>query len=153
MSDTVDFDSVFYDPDRYERWKIRKKSLLVKSLLKVSSNDPDELPKYLHTSKSYFNTKLARNSFSFEDLVIAAYFAGLHFALLDDDGVLQHSITFEDWFTDYDEVVIKRAKLIEKIKNDALAEERRKEFEAKHKEYKQIKLNLQQMKEEYGFED
>ena len=71
----------------------------------------------------------------------------MHFALLDDDGVLQHSITFEDWFTDYDEVVIKRAKLIEKIKNDALAEERRKELEEKHKEYKQIKLNLQQMKE------
>ena len=54
----------------------RRKSQLVKMLMKASGKKPREMAEALGCSLAYFNNKLFRNSFKFEDLVLLANEAG-----------------------------------------------------------------------------
>ena len=67
------------------------KKKLVKYLIQHSPNNIDynECSKYLGCSLAYFNNKMHRGSFSFEDILIIAFACGFH------------RITFENDPTDY----------------------------------------------------
>lgn len=67
----------------HERWANKHKSNIVKWLMKKRGLSHEETAKILGVSKSYFNNKLFRDSFSFEDLLMVAYSCGYDFILSD----------------------------------------------------------------------
>lgn len=138
--DCQDMDSVFNHAETYERWKTRKKSLLVRAMFSRGKGLKEIVP-YLGISEPYFFNKLTRNSWSFEDLMIIADAEGLHFGLIDDNSELQFSIKFEDWFRDYDDKVLEREQSL-----------KAKVREEKRKEYEELKAKLDAMNKTYGFE-
>ena len=56
-----------------DTWKNRPKANIVKWLMKQSGVGLEEVAAHLGCSVSYLNNKLSRESFSFEDLILAAY--------------------------------------------------------------------------------
>ena len=118
----------------------RKKSDLVKFLIKDSSFTRTDMAKILGiSSRQYFENKLARNSFSFEDLIGFAAIGGFRFALVRDscDKEIIQVFNPVDWLTD------------EQINNLSYLSLR----ELKRDEYEGLKEKLNEMKDKYGFED
>ena len=117
-----------FDP---EVWAHRKRSKLVKDLMRYSNIQTTDMAKYLGVTKAYFDTKLARNSFSFDELIIAAEAAGLKFALVDENNDIQETFDANKWFDDDPGTIQQVAKVRVGIaKREAL----RLEYEAKKKE-------------------
>lgn len=152
-SDCQDMDATFYRAETYERWKTRKKSLLIK-LMFNRGKGLKEVAQYIGCTESYFNTKLARNSWSFEDLVTIAHAEGLHFGLLNDDGELQFSIKFEDWFRDYDEKVLENVHEVERkiAESNRIREEKKAEYEQLKANVAELKARMAELNNEFVFE-
>ena len=66
-------------------WENRPKANMVKWLMDKSGVSLDTLASYLGCSRQYLNNKLTRDSFSFDDLVIAAYVCGFTFTLTSNE--------------------------------------------------------------------
>ena len=128
-----------------DTWKNRPKANMVKWMMKQSGTSLEEIAAHLGCSVSYLNNKLTRESFSFEDLLLAAYACGYTFVLVNNNEEISSEGSF-------------RVDLLEHFKNDqevlaridAIEEEKK---QAKRAEYEAKKAELERMKAEYGFED
>ena len=128
-----------------DTWKNRPKANMVKWMMKQSGRSLEEIAAHLGCSVSYLNNKLTRESFSFEDLLLAAYACGYTFVLVNNNV----EISSEDSF---------RVDLLKHFENEqevldrinAIEEEKK---QAKRAEYEAKKAELARMKAEYGFED
>lgn len=118
----------------------RKKSDLAKFLIKDSGFSRSDIVKILGiSSRQYFENKIFRNSFSFEDLIGLAAVGGFRFALIRDscDKEIIQVFNPVDWLTD---------EQINNLSNLSLRE-------LKRGEYEDLKEKLNEMKDRYGFED
>lgn len=140
-----------------DTWKSRPKANMVKWLMKQSCVGLDTLAEHLGCTVSYLNTKLARDSFSFEDLIIVAYACGYTFVLANNNGeedpvfrvdIIRH-------FENSDPDVLERINAIEERAQTRAA--RREEYEKKkaeiEQEYARQKAELEKMREENGIEE
>lgn len=130
-----------------DTWKNRPKANMVKWLMKQSGVSLEEVAAHLGCSVSYMNNKLTRDSFSFEDLILAAYACGYTFVLVNNNEEISSEDSFRvDLFQHFEneegKAVLERINAIEEEKKAA----KRAEYEAK-------KAELARMKAEYGFED
>ena len=125
-------------------WTKRRKSNLVKWMMKDTGTSLDTVAEYLGCSKQYLNNKLNRDSFSFDDLVIVAYACDFTFTLTRTDSkkVYVRQIDAVEHFKGYDNKTLER---ITGLKN-GVRDTRRAEYEKK-------KAELEQMRIEYGFKD
>ena len=123
-------------------WEKRKKTNLIKWLIKNSDISLDTLANYLNCSKQYLNNKLNRDSFSLEDLIITAYACDFTLSLLSNDGEKKYYIDVNDFFND-DKDTLER---IQNLKYSTTLDHIRMEYEQK-------KAELKKIKEKYGFED
>lgn len=69
------------NPDIEKRWASRPKSKLVKYLMLESQTPREDIEKRLNTNHQYFDNKLFRNSWSFEDILAVADECGYEFRL------------------------------------------------------------------------
>ena len=122
-----------------ERWAERKKSAFVKWLISYSDVSRDTICEGLNISMPYFNNKITRNSFSFEDLIAIAYMCGFKFSLESLSGESKVEISLKDFLSeeDYDRVQL----FLQRMAIE------------KHEEYLKKKKELELLKEKYGYED
>ena len=114
---------VFYD---------RNNSAIIKYFMKCSNTSTKTMANYLGCSSiSYFNNKLARNSFSIEDLMVASYVCGVDLNTIDP------------W--EYISNIPDTKRRIETIRMD--------EKKAVKDWYYAMKKELEAMNEIYGFEE
>ena len=123
-------------------WKTRKKSNLIKILMKKGNISIDDLASLIGCSKHYLNNKLNRDSFSFEDILVAAYVCGFSVCLTNKRTKKTEEIDVKDFIennTNYSWDQISSFSSEQQLKI--------------RKEYEQKKADLERMKEEYGFQD
>lgn len=133
-----------------KNWESRPKSNLVKWLMQYGNVTYDEAAIVLNISKSYFNNKLHRNSFSFEDIVAIAQVCG-------------YELTFRAYDSSIDEdhdtlgalpAMFCDSEVYERInKVYEMREERKHKDEEKlryQEEYLRLKQELAEFKEKYG---
>lgn len=123
-----------------ETWEKRKKTNLIKWMMMKSDVSVDRLAEFLGCSKQYLNNKFNRDSFSIDDLVIAAYACNFTITLLENAGNSKCRINPEDFFNAEPKVWNR----ISSIMNS--------DRESKRAEYEQKKAELERMKEEFGFD-
>ena len=125
-------------------WMKRRKSNLVKWMMKETKTSLDTVAEYLACSKQYLNNKLNRDSFSFDDLIIVAYACGFTFTLsrTDDKRIYVRQIDAVEHFKGYDNETLERITRLKKGIKDSRREE-----------YEQKKAELEQMRIKYGFKD
>ena len=123
---------------------------MVKWLMKRSGVGLDTIADYLGCSVSYLNTKLARDSFSFEDLILVAYACGYTFTLTDNAGE-DEAVYRVDILKHFDISDPKVWERINAIEERILTQnQRREEYEKKKAA---LEAELERMKEEYGIKD
>lgn len=126
-----------------EKWKTRRKSWLMKCLMMLGKIDNSRLANCLGTNTNYLNNKFSRDSFSFEDILIAAEASGKCIAIIDKKNFLDmRMIRFTDWFSEIDPEVIQRTVNLE--------EEKRMYAQTL---YLRMKREIEEIKEKYGFEE
>ncbi len=101
-----------------DTWINRKKSFLVKWFNEQRERTPATIAPYLGCSSHYFNTKLQRNSFSFEDILKVAFANDYEFIIRDKEN-LNHMrvLTLKDFLSE-DEI-----QRIVRIKYDEISKE------------------------------
>ena len=114
-------------------WRDRPKSVLVKEIMSSFNISLPEIAKAFGTSVSYVNTKLSRNSFSFEDLLLLLYLADLKINIVTDSGDVWKTVSFEELYPE-------DAASVDKVKGV-------------HEKYLQLRSELAEMKKLYGFKD
>ena len=128
-------------PINVDTWSDRPKSMLVKELMQYTGYSAAEFANILGYSLTYFNNKLSRNSFSFEDLIFLFYASDIKISLTDKKNQsVWKTISLEEWFPE-------DAKQVDNVKK----EYHEKIYEKKRKEYEKLKNELDSMKELYGF--
>ena len=129
-----------------DTWAGRPKANLVKWLMLQTNTEIEKVADYLGISVGYLNIKLTRDSFSFDDLVLAAYACGYSFVVINNDVEVNdpnfYRIDMLKYFENNEDQVLER-----------IAEIEEKEHREKREEYERKKAELARMKEEYGFED
>ncbi len=137
-----------------DTWKSRPKANMVKWLMKQSGVSLDTIAEHLGCTVSYLNTKLARDSFSFEDLIIVAYACGYTFVLANNNGEEEpvFRVDIIRHFENSEPEVLER---IDRIEEKAQAQAaKREEYEKKkaeiEQEYEKRMAELAKMREEYG---
>lgn len=119
------------------------KSSLIKTILSNSIRSTSELASYLGYSKGYFDNKLHRNSWSFEDIVSTADYCGYHVKLVPDD-------IYKDVL---EEIEINP----ENFMTDRCKKGREEDYKKKHDEYVKKKMELEELAKElrdmYGNEE
>lgn len=127
-------------------WEGRPKSKLVKWLMGVSDKSIAEVAEYIGCQSATLNNKLFRDSFTVEDIVLAAHACGFTLVLINnkttEGNELFQLIDYKTMFQTKDPDVIAR---VEKLDD--------KERQKKADEYQRMKEQLEKMKAEYGFED
>ena len=102
-----------------------------------------EMACYFGCSKEYLSNKLHRDSFSIDDLIIAAFASDYVITFIKkDENEAQIEIDAIDFFTGYDDETAERIMSLKKNKR-----------QKKKEEYILKKAELERMKAEYGFED
>lgn len=128
------------------KWKDRPKSNIIKWFMETSGRTSEEVSNGLDCNDAYFNNKLYRDSFSLEDILIAAYICGYAVTFTsintDIDKRSTYQIDTQDYFRATDAEALQRLWTYEKD-----LRERKKE------QYKILKAQLERMKDEFGFED
>ena len=125
--------------DIKDTWKNRKLSWLIKCLINNSESNLNELAECLGISKTYLNNKLTRNSFSFEEILIAIYLSKKRIVILDGNKIYAEFNPLS-WFSEDDDM-LKRIKNCELNKRMKIIEE-----------YNAKKAELEEMKIKYGLE-
>ena len=124
-----------------DTWEKRKKTNLIKWMMMKSDVSVDRLAEFLGCSKQYLNNKFNRDSFSIDDLVIAAYACNFTITLLENEGNSKCRINPEDFFNAEPDIWNR----ISSIMDD--------DRKSKRAEYEQKKAELERLREEYGFDD
>lgn len=75
----------------------KRKSNLVKWMMKQSGTKSDKLAEHLKCTKQSLNNKFYRDSFSFEDILISADACNFHFMIVSDDNDCKRRIELEDF--------------------------------------------------------
>jgi len=136
-----------------EYWNNRPKSYLVKWLMLYGNVACDEAAIALNISKSYFNNKLNRNTFSFEDIVAIAHLCGyeIGFKAYDDSIDEDHSAFVATPKIFCDNEIYERINKIYELREEKI----RKDEEKLHhqKEYLRMKQELAEYKTKYGIKD
>lgn len=112
----------------------KPKSKFVKELIDERGLSRKECAKILKTSEIYFNNKLYRDSFSFEDMLVLIYACGYKVALIDSKNVT-HELDINAF--------PKASALIDDYKESVLDEKR--------KEYETLKRQLYDLQKRYSF--
>lgn len=140
-----------------DTWKKRPKANMVKWMMRQSGVPLEQVAEHLGCTVSYLNTKLARDSFSFEDLILVAYACGYTFTLADNngDGEAVYRVDIIRHFENSSPEVLER---LDEIEAKAQVEQaRREEYETKlaalEKKKAELEAEFEQVKQEYGFED
>ena len=126
------------------KWENRPRTKLIKTLIEQSNIDLETLAEYLDCSKQYLNNKISRDSFSIDDLIIAAYVCGYDLILASREGDKNRPvirITKDKYFPSDDKTLARIEKIDQKRKAEIKAE------------YERKKAELERMKEQYGLED
>lgn len=140
-----------------DTWKSRPKANMVKWMMKQSDVSLDTIADHLGCTVSYLNTKLARDSFSFEDLIIVAYACGYTFVLANNNGEDEpvYRVDIIRHFENSDPEALERINTIEE--KAQLQAARREEYEKKkaeiEQEYEKKMSELAKMREEYGIKE
>lgn len=113
----------------------KPKSKFVKELIDERGLSKKECAKILKTSENYFNNKLYRDSFSFEDMLVLIYVCGYKVALIDNSKGVLHELDINTF--------PKAAEIINDYKVSVLDEKR--------KEYETLKRQLYDLQKRYGF--
>ena len=122
-------------------WENRPRSNIIKWMSMESKTPISKIAEYLGTNVRYLDTKFNRDSITIDDLLIAAHACGYKLALLDSNE-WPIDIDMVEYFTGYDEDALKR---VEEL--DMQDPNKAKQL------YEEMKLKMQKMKQEYGFED
>ena len=141
-------------------WENRMKSWFVKCLIKSNNIfSLDQIADCIGISTAYLNTKLARNSFSFEDILTLCGIVGKRLYVIDATVYLtedfkklkekdSENIQEIDWIN---YLGVERVNAIQnrraKIGMEALAKRKA------HEEYLQKKAELEEIKKTYNFKD
>ena len=140
-----------------DTWKTRPKANMVKWMMKQSGVGLETIAAHLGCQVNYLNTKLARDSFSFEDLIIVAYACGYTFVLANNNGEEEPAFRVDliRHFENSEPEVLERINEIEE--KAQLQAARREEYEKKkaeiEQEYAKQKAELEKMREEYRIVD
>ena len=120
----------------------RKKSYTIKWLMKQDNMPSEVAAEALGVNLSYFNNKLNRNAFSFEDIIRMAYAAEyeVQFIPILNESKDSYTINVEWYFQN--EEILNTLKFI-----------RDRHEREKLQQYHALKAELAKMKEQYGFED
>lgn len=136
-----------------KNWESRPKSNLVKWLMQYGNVTYDEAAIVLNISKSYFNNKLHRNSFSFEDIVAIAQVCGYELAFRAYDSSIDkdHDALGALPAMFCDSEVYERINKVYEMRE----ERKRKDEEKLHyqEEYLRMKQELAEYKTKYGIKD
>lgn len=125
-------------------WRRKRKSYLIKWLMNEKEDlTREKLGELFGSSRDAVSQKLSRDSFTIDELIIAAHAAGYDLALRNRETERLKLIRALEWFKDYDDVVYERLK---NLVPQSVKIIKRSEYEMKKKE-------LEALKAEYGFED
>lgn len=124
-------------------WQNKKKSALMRWLMNQKTDlTREKLGKLFGSSKGAVDMKMSRDSFSIDELIIAAYAADYELVLRNKANGDEKTIDARDWFRNYDKDTFERLKSIHPEPTSAeLAT------------YERKKMELEQMKMEYGIKD
>ncbi len=127
-------------------WEDRPKSNIVKWLIEKSGANLEDIASCLNCSELYLNSKLHRDAFTFDDMIVIAYVCGysLAFEGNNPDGrqQSQFQVDVEEFFKSSDDNILERLHNYDTIRK-----------QRKREEYDKLKAKLNQMREEYGFDD
>lgn len=115
------------------RWVDRPKSNLVNWLLKNSNAKREELAMLLGITRTAFDNKMSRNSFSVEDILLIADVCGFSIAAVSKKDHSVHELNFRDFVGD-------------------ISEQSEKFLSLKRAEYGRLKEKARRLEEEFGFE-
>lgn len=115
------------------RWADRPKSNLVNWLSKNSNVNRKELAVLLNVSDAYFENKMTRNSFSLEDILLAADLCNFSLALVSKKDRSVHELNFREFVGD-------------------ISEQSERFLSMKRAEYDQLKEKAKKLEEEFGFQ-
>ena len=120
----------------------KTKTALIKKMAEESNTSIETLSEYLGCKPQSLRNKMFRNSFSIDDLVIAAYACGFSVVLKNNATNKDTVIDLVEFFKPMDDDILVRISDLEK-KNKA----------AKRAEYNKLKAELKKMRDEYGFDE
>lgn len=127
-------------------WVHRQKSNIVKWLMSISTRSLEEVAAGIGCTEAYLNNKLQRDSFSVEDIIIIAYICGfgLTFTSItpDIEKRATYQIDVQEFFRLTHGPTLKKLLAYDKDLK-----------ERKKKDYEMLKIQLERMKAEFGFED
>lgn len=123
-------------------WKNRKKTNLIKWLMQKGNLTVKELSLYLDLSEGVLNSKITRGSFTFDEILIAAYAAGQSFIIMDDCTSESYRIDPIDWFSGYEDKV-----------KEHIQKQRTESYLKKKAELEAQLAELAELKEKYGIKD
>lgn len=119
----------------------KTKSALIKKMQDKSNTPIETLAAYLGCNTQSLRNKLFRNSFSIDDLLIAAYACNFSVVLRNNSNGENIVIDLVDFFKPMnDDVLVRISDLDKEAKK------------AKQAEYEQLKAKLKEMKDTYGFD-
>ena len=140
-----------------DTWKARPKANMVKWMMKQAGVSLETIAEHLGCTVSYLNTKLARDSFSFEDLIVIAYACGYTFILANNNGEEEpvFRVDIIRHFENSEPEVLERINAIEE--KTQLQVTKRQEYQKKkeeiEQEYEKQMAKLEKLREEYGIVD
>ena len=130
---------------------------MVKWMMKQAGVSLETIAEHLGCTVSYLNTKLARDSFSFEDLIVIAYACGYTFILANNNGEEEpvFRVDIIRHFENSEPEVLERINAIEEKTQLQVTkwQEYQKKKEEIEQEYEKQMAKLEKMREEYGIKD
>jgi len=124
-------------------WRNKKKSALIRWLMsKKADLNREKLGELFGSSKGAVDMKMSRDSFSIDELIIAAYAADYEIVLRNNSTGDEKTIDAREWFRNYDKDTFERLKSIHPEPTSA-------ELAA----YERKKRELEDLKREYGIKD
>ena len=125
-------------------WSDRRNSNLIKWLMQQSCLSAETMADFLGIKVSVFNNKLNRGTFSFHELLIAAYACDISFLISDDTGLVTRRIDPQAELGEESAEWIR----ISALKEKTTLEQKRTLYEVKIREYRQLEKDLAQLKQE-----
>lgn len=120
----------------------KTKSALIQKLMTESNTSIETLAEYLDCKPQSLRNKIFRNSFSIDDLLIAAYACDFSIILKNNSNNMETVVDIVDFFKPLNDDVLVRISDIEQ-----------REKNAKRIEYDKLKADLEKIKNKYGFDD
>ena len=120
----------------------KTRSAIIKKMAEISGTTIETLAKYLGCKTQSLRNKMFRNSFSIDDLLIAAHACNFSVILKNNLTGESYPIDIVDFFKPHNEDVLVRLSDLDKQSRIE-----------KQEEYNRLKAKLEEMKNEYGFDE